>query len=60
MTLENLNSAEFQQVSDDDAREVLGGQAALPPATYDGICLYNGQPVKDYVDDPIIIIIIAD
>lgn len=61
MTLENLNAAEFQQVSDDDAREVLGGQAAPSHTTYDGRCILDGQAVPDYSTDPdIIIIIISD
>ena len=52
MTLETLNSAEFQQLTDDDAREVLGGLAAAGTSTYKEQCLLNGQEVKDYETDP--------
>jgi hypothetical protein len=52
MTLETLNSAEFLQLSDDDAREVLGGLAAESTTTADGQCILDGQAVKDYKTDP--------
>lgn len=52
MTLETLNSADFQQVSEEDAREVLGGLAQASHTTYDGQCILDGQAVKDYSTDP--------
>ncbi len=51
MTLETLNTADFQQVSEDDAREVLGGLAQSSHTTYDGQCILDGQAVKDYSTD---------
>ncbi len=52
MTLESLNGTEFQQISEDDAAEVLGGLAAASYTTYDGRCILDGQAVKDYSTDP--------
>jgi hypothetical protein len=52
MILETLNSAEFQQLTDDDAREVLGGMAAGDYTTADGRCILDGQAVNDYKTDP--------
>jgi hypothetical protein len=52
MTLETLNSSEFQQLSDDDAREVLGGIAEASSTTADGRCILDGQAVPDYKTDP--------
>jgi hypothetical protein len=51
MILETLNSAEFQHLTDDDAREVLGGLAAAGDTTADGNCILDGQAVKDYKTD---------
>jgi len=52
MTLENLNGAEFQQINDEDAREVLGGLAEASHTTADGRCILDGQAVNDYKTDP--------
>jgi hypothetical protein len=52
MTLESLSSSEFQQITDQDAREVLGGLAELSHTTADGRCILDGDAVKDYKTDP--------
>jgi len=52
MTLEGLSSTEFQQIDDEDAREVLGGLAESSHTTADGRCILDGQAVNDYKTDP--------
>jgi len=55
MTLETLNNVEFQQIAEEDAREVLGGLAEGSHTTADGRCILDGQAVNDYktdVDEP--------
>ncbi len=59
MTLESLSSSEFQQITEQDAREVLGGLAAPSHTTADGRCILDGQAVPDYKTDPDEIILIA-
>ena len=59
MTLENLNNDEFQPLSADDAREVLGGMAADTYTTADGRCILDGQAVNDYKTDDAVILIAA-
>jgi len=59
MMLETLNSAEFQQIDENDAREVLGGLAQASHTTSDGRCILDGQAVNDYKTDPDEVILIA-
>ena len=64
MMLESLNSAEFQQLTDDDSRAVLGGLAAAAARiTGPENCLLDGQLIKDYTTDPdpvVVVVIIYD
>lgn len=63
MMLESLNSAEFQQLTDDDSRAVLGGLAAASHITGPENCLLDGKLIKDYTTDPdpvVVVIIIYD
>lgn len=50
--IESLDNAAFQPLTEEDAREVLGGLALIGAGTTaTGKCILDGQAVNDYETD---------